>query len=169
MTSLRHNAERYAARRSFTLTELMVVMVIIGIMAVMSVPSFQRAIEQSQADIAVANLRAIWAAQRLYWLENHVYSDQLSCSTESQKGLKELGLIDRELPLTEGTDTYRRGGYSYSLSTGSDGTTFTATATPVNGAGYFTIDQAGHVSDQEGSSSNPYIMIGGVKITPGFQ
>lgn len=168
MTSLRHNAERYAARRGFTLTELMVVMVIIGIMAIMSVPGFQRAIQQSQADIAVANLRAIWAAQRLYWIENHTYSDQLSCDTESQKGLKELGLIDRELPLAAGSGTYKRGGYSYSLE--SDGVTFTAKATPIDSSScFFSIDQTGHVSDQAGSTSNPYVTIGSDKISPGFQ
>jgi prepilin-type N-terminal cleavage/methylation domain-containing protein len=168
MTGIRDTTDCCTARRGFTLTELMVVMVIIGIMAIMSVPGFQRAIQQSQADIAVANLRAVWAAQRLYWIENHTYSDQLSCNTESQKGLKELGLIDRELPLSEGTGTYKRGGYTYSLE--SDGVTFTAKATPLDSSScFFSIDQTGHVSDQAGSTSNPYVTIGSEKITPGFQ
>ena len=71
MTTTPQTADRRTARRGFTLTELMVVTTLIGVMAAMSVPSFQRAVEQSRVDIAVANLRAVWAAERLYWLENH--------------------------------------------------------------------------------------------------
>ena len=81
-----------AARRGFTLTELMVVTTLIGVMAAMSVPSFQRAVQQSRVDIAVANLRAIWAAERLYWLENHTYT------SSDQHPARPLALLDNGIP-----------------------------------------------------------------------
>ena len=46
--------------------------------------------EQSRADIAAANLRAIWIAQRLFWLEYRSYSEDLS-------ELETLDLIDPSL------------------------------------------------------------------------
>src|SRR5450830_404694 len=97
-------ADRTPAPRGFTLTELMVTLTIIAAMTAMSVPSFQRAMEQSRADIAAANLRAIWAAQRLYWLENHAYTSDLT-------QLQALGLLDPQLPIGASQATYERGGY----------------------------------------------------------
>ena len=105
MTTTPQTADRCTVRRGFTLTELMVVTTLIGVMAAMSIPSFQRAVEQSRADIAAANLRAIWAAERLFWLENHAYTDKLSQQSPQPVGLMQLGLLDPSLPLTESAGT----------------------------------------------------------------
>ncbi len=73
-------AARAASRtwkRGFTLVELMVVMVVLGVLVSMGIPRFQQSLEQSRADVAGANLRAIWSAQRLYWLENRTYAPDL--------------------------------------------------------------------------------------------
>jgi prepilin-type N-terminal cleavage/methylation domain-containing protein len=142
-------ADRPATRRAFTLTELMVVTTLIGVMAAMSVPSFQRAMTQSRADIAAANLRAIWAAERLYWLENHAYTDKLSQQSPLPSGLMQLGLLDPSLPLNASGATYQNGGYYFSVTPGSDPTsTFTATATNMFAGPPNTImiDQAGTVT-----------------------
>jgi prepilin-type N-terminal cleavage/methylation domain-containing protein len=130
MTIKPQNADRVATRRGFTLTELMVVTTLIGVMAAMSIPSFQRAMIQSRADIAAANLRAIWAAERLYWLENHTYTDKIS--QLSPPGLMQSGLLDPSLPLDASSATHRTGGYYFSVALGTDTTTaFTATAVNV--------------------------------------
>jgi len=147
MPTTPQTADRSAARRGFTLTELMVVTVIIGITAAMSVPSLQRAIEQSRADIAGANLRAIWAAQRLYWLENHDYADTTT--------LRDIGLVDKEIVSVSGV-----GGYTYDVPNRT-ATAFTATATNTRGLGSYSINETGDVSGS--------ITIGGIAITPGFQ
>jgi prepilin-type N-terminal cleavage/methylation domain-containing protein len=129
MPAAPHNAERTVARRGFTLTELMVVTTLIGVMAAISVPSFQRAIEQSRADIAVANLRTIWAAQRLYWLEKHTYASQLSDESATTPGPIQLGLLDASLPLDAGHATNQQGGYYYEvLASSFTATTFEARA-----------------------------------------
>lgn len=141
--------------RAFTLTELMVTIVIMGVLVAISAPHFSRAIEQSQADFAVANLRAIWAAQRLYWLENHVYADELTRSTP--KALYELGLLDPSIVASGGA-------YNYSIAS-SDADAFSAQATRAAGVGWtgtFTIDQNGAVSGSLSAAGQP-------TITPGFQ
>ena len=43
-------------RRAFSLLEVIIVMTVIGVLMAMTVPHYQRAIEQSRADIAAANL-----------------------------------------------------------------------------------------------------------------
>jgi prepilin-type N-terminal cleavage/methylation domain-containing protein len=124
-------------RRAFTLIELVVVLTIIAVMIGMAVPRFDRAIEQSRADVAMSHLRAIWAAQRLYWLEYHAYADQLTHAA-SPVGLVELGLLDPQVVSADGD-------YTYALpSAGADA--FQATATRragVRWSGEFTIDQTG--------------------------
>ena len=140
-------ADHPAARRGFTLTELMVVTTLIGVMAAMSVPSFQRAVQQSRVDISVANLRAIWAAERLYWLENHSY-------TPSVGTLQNMGLLDNSIP-NDGVGSI--GGYQYTISTSDSDTPLRARATSINNLGYLLIDDSGSV---DGSHST---------LSPGFQ
>jgi type II secretory pathway pseudopilin PulG len=53
----------------------MVVLVVMAIIMSMGVPRFSRSLEQSRADVAAANLRAIWTAERLHWLEHREYAD----------------------------------------------------------------------------------------------
>lgn len=50
------------AQRGFTLIELMVVVVVIGILAMITLPSYQNYIKRSQARIASADLVALSAA-----------------------------------------------------------------------------------------------------------
>ena len=110
-----------------------------------------QSLEQSRADVAGANLRAIWAAQRLYWLENRTYAPDLNT-------LVSANLIDPSLP----TATVP---YGYAIATSSD-SWFTATATrssSTNWNGAFTIAADGTFSgsvQQTGQS---------LTIVPGFQ
>lgn len=117
-------------RRGISLLELAIVALIIGILASMSLPSFQRGLEQSRTDLAAANLRAIWTAQRIYWLEHRVYAADLPT-------LMADDLLDHavtELP-----------SFSFNI-TQADANTFTAVATRDANArwnGALSIDQTG--------------------------
>ena len=160
-----------SARSGFTLVELLVVVVIIGIMAAMAVPSLQRAIEQSQADVAAANLRAIWAAERLYWLEYHAYTTDLAPHTPPQPtSLVDLGLLDAILPSADPgasipVGNYWGNWYWYQVTLGTDPTSlFSASAIPAQYTGWtgsLTIDNNGTISGTVSGQN--------INITPGCQ
>lgn len=136
-------------RRGFTLTEIMVVLAIMAIMFRISAPTFSQSIQQSKADIAGANLRGIWSAQRLYWLEFRSYATDLS------------ELVDEDL--LDPTILSLSGDYEYGVSE-ADSTSFTADASRIGSdkwSGRFTIDEAGAVLGVvEAAKEND--------ITPGF-
>lgn len=155
MPFLKKTARGPHLRRGVTLMEIMVTITIIGVLVGMAIPRFGRTIEQSKADFAVANLRAIWAAQRLYWLEHHTYNSNLSSA--EPPGLFELGLLDPAIVSNSGD-------YLYEI-TAAGSSSFQATATRTAGtiwSGEFTISESGTVS---GSIS----ATGEATITPGFQ
>lgn len=118
MIAFRNNADsRWRRIRpcAFTLVELTVVVAIIGTMAAFAVPSYRRAIEQSRIDIAGANLRAIWAAERLYWLQNQTYTTDIAT-------LRKLGLLDRKLPTGNGSeDNYWNSYFYYTIEASTKG------------------------------------------------
>ena len=128
----------------------MVVLTIIAILVAVSAPSFQRAVEQSRADIAVANLRAIWSAERLYWLEYHAYTSDLAT-------LQSLGLLDRNVVASTT-------GYSYSVpSAGASNLSVAAARVgSPHYTGEFSLDETGQIT---GAVTAP----GEADITPGFQ
>jgi prepilin-type N-terminal cleavage/methylation domain-containing protein len=120
-------------RRGYTLVEAMVVLVIMAIVMSLGVPRFSRSLEQTRADVAAANLRAIWTAERLYWLENRQYADMAT--------LLSRNLVDASAC----TSTF----YAYSATPGGDG--FVAVAERSNSAawgGRLQIDQGGVLDNQ---------------------
>jgi prepilin-type N-terminal cleavage/methylation domain-containing protein len=60
-------------KNGFTLFELMVVMVIVGILAVFFIPSMKAPLERGRAKNAEFNLLAIYAAQKRYFLSERKY------------------------------------------------------------------------------------------------
>ena len=58
----------------FTLIELLVVVLIIGILAAIAVPQYQKAVERSKAAQALAIIRSVAAAQENYYLANGTYA-----------------------------------------------------------------------------------------------
>ena len=137
-------------RRGWSLVEVMVVVTVMSVLISMSVPSFQRSLEQSRADIAGANLRAVWSAERLYWLENRTYTNDL---TE----LQSLGVLDPSIASATNWYVFAIGA--------ADAASFTATATRTGSSvrtGQFSIDETGTVSGVVQASGEP-------DIVPGFQ
>ncbi len=139
-------------RRGYTLIEMLVCLIVTAVLLSMGVPLFQQSLEQSRADVAGASLRAIWSAQRLYWLQNRTYAPDMPT-------LLSASLIDPSL----NTATTP---FTYSIASASD-TWFTATATRVgstNWSGSFTIAADGTTSgavQQSGTTT--------ISIIPRFQ
>ena len=142
---------RRPARRAFTLVEMMVVVVIVGVLAALAIPSYQRALEQSKADVAAANLRAIWSAERVYWLEYQTYQSNLAT-------LQSLGILDPAIVLSNM-------GFVYAVpSAGANAFQATATRSGTSSgySGHYTVDETGLVTGALTMTNRP-------DITPGFQ
>lgn len=72
------NEERSMRRRpdkAFTLMELMVAVMIVAILSTMAAVTYVRVYEKAKGDQAIATLRMIRAAERVYWTDWNAYAD----------------------------------------------------------------------------------------------
>jgi prepilin-type N-terminal cleavage/methylation domain-containing protein len=65
-------------RKGFTLVELAVVIVIIGVLAAFGVPRFLKSVERTKASEAFAYLAAVRSAQERYIAKEGIYADAVS-------------------------------------------------------------------------------------------
>ncbi len=72
-------------KKAFTLLEVITVILILGILATMAVPMFIKSIETAKNKEAVAALRLIRTAERLYYLE---YENYIAASTTEEINTK---------------------------------------------------------------------------------
>jgi len=130
-------AGRRVREAGYTIAELMVVIVVLGVAWLASAPTFRRATEQARRDRALARLSEVWTAERIYWARHARFASSIGDLAADR-------LLDpAHLPGDGG------GPFEYHV-TSADGTTFEARAVRCGTAayeGYLSIDQSGHVGD----------------------
>ena len=82
--------------KGFTLVEIMIVVVIIGLLAAMAIPAFQKVRTASQDKTVLNNARQLSAAADQYYMENGVSTVTLSDLTGSTNYVKALNLVANE-------------------------------------------------------------------------
>ena len=85
-------------KKGFTLVEIMIVVVIIGLLAAMAIPAFQKVRENSQNKTIINNLRQLYAAAQQYFLEEGVSSVTSAdlVGTDTDKYIKSLNPVRSE-------------------------------------------------------------------------
>jgi type IV pilus assembly protein PilA len=96
------------SKKGFTLVEIMIVVVIIGLLAAMAIPAFQKVRATSQEKTITNNLRQLNAAAQQYFLEHGVTSvasgDLVGSGTD--KYIKSITAVFGETyPSVNATDT----------------------------------------------------------------
>ncbi|TWI98631.1 type II secretion system protein G (GspG) [Mucilaginibacter frigoritolerans] len=125
--------------KAYTLTEILVVLVIIGILVLLALPNLLPLITKAKSVEAKTQLAHVQALEQSYFYEHSRYS----------KDLTEIGFIQEKL-VTDDKDAHAN--YRIEITTATN-TTFTARATAVvdfNGNGTFNvweIDQDKHLRE----------------------
>jgi type IV pilus assembly protein PilA len=86
----------HSARQGFTLVEIMIVVVIIGLLAAMAIPAFQKVRTSSQDKAVLNNARQLAAAADQYFLENGVSSVTRGNLVGATNYVKSINLVANE-------------------------------------------------------------------------
>ena len=82
--------------KGFTLVEIMIVVVIIGLLAAMAIPAFTKVRQSSQDKAVLNNARQLSAAADQYYLENGVSTVARTDLVGTQAYVKALNLVAKE-------------------------------------------------------------------------
>jgi prepilin-type N-terminal cleavage/methylation domain-containing protein len=121
-------------RRGFTLIELLMVIIVLATLVIIAIPAFAKTKYRAEKNQAITYLRAIRAAEKLYWTNG-----LNSGNTKTYVALANTSAINTTLGLE-----VKLTNWTFAVTSGSS-TTFTVTATSdaASGSQTLTLDQAG--------------------------
>ena len=90
--------KKLQSTKGFTLVEIMIVVVIIGLLAAMAIPAFQKVRASSQDKAVLNNLRQLGSAADQYFLENGVsaVNSSVLVGTNSSQYIKAIQTVAGE-------------------------------------------------------------------------
>lgn len=134
--------------QGFSLVELLIVVVIIGVIAAVAIPGLQKARRYAQSGSAIQSLRTITTAQILYQRRYNAYGSLAALGPE--------GTVDSNLAIGD------KSGYTFTLILSADLKHFTCNADPQSDPAtgdFFFVDETTVIRSNTGSpadaSSNP--------------
>ncbi|MBF0484972.1 MAG: type II secretion system protein [Candidatus Omnitrophica bacterium] len=81
-------------KKGFSLAEVMVVLVTVGIIAAYGIPNFGKAMTRAQARSAISNLQLIYSAQQLYFARQGVYvAEATTAAINGMLGNNSLNIV----------------------------------------------------------------------------
>jgi len=64
-------------KRGFTLIEVLIVVIILGILATLAIPQFTNMVKRARVSEAWSALGAVRTSQAVYWMEHETYADDI--------------------------------------------------------------------------------------------
>ena len=116
--------------KGYTLAEVLSTVVILAILAGIAIPNFSKSKAKAEAAQAIAYLRTIRTAEKMYFAKNNVYSCQGGAGDACGNAVQIKSVLGAEVGMN-----------SYTFSVAAAATTFTATATGSEGT--IILNQAG--------------------------
>jgi prepilin-type N-terminal cleavage/methylation domain-containing protein len=74
------------AKKSFTLMEIIIVVIILGVIASFAIPSYFKSMECSYRDDAINQLKAIYGAEQIYYARTGTYWPAAALDSECTSG-----------------------------------------------------------------------------------
>lgn len=92
--------------RAFTLTEILVVLIIVGILVLLALPNLMPLITKAKSTEAKLQLQHIYVLEKNFFFERSKYADSFNeISFEQQKLITEGGQANYRIEITEATPT----------------------------------------------------------------